>query len=910
MKEGIVKLHTTAVSCSIIIVNFNGRRLLKRCLDSLKQQSYRGGPVEILVVDNGSRDGSVEFVHRQYPYVAVLVNSENNYAKSLNLGISRSSGEFIAFLNNDVVVEEGWLAGLVELLKSDERIGCVGGKVLLMDGRINSVGIEQIEDFYFRDRGLGEEDRGQYDRVEPVDAITGGAVLWRRACLEDIGSVDEDYMMYLEDGDLAFRCKEKGWLMMYTPYSIVHHRFHGSSAGTDLCYYFCNRNRFLLLARHFPQQLPGSLLTSHFYKNRQLEWLYESIPLAMKKLYEHHPQEVIERILPEMRVVLTRIFGREKTDDLFRWIEVVLGLRRPRIGIYDHALHFAGGGQKYGCTVAQMLQHEYDITYIVNKPVTLQALKTWYDLDLSRCRLKIIPLPFFEERGVEAIDSGFAPSSGSNPFQPIEEESANYDIFINANMASRVSPRSRLSVFFCHFPDASRGRHFAADQYHYIITNSVYTGEWLKKLWGLSAYAIIYPPVDLKGPSIAKEDLILSVARFDVSGSKKQKEMIQAFEDLWMRHGQLMKGWRFILAGGSLRQNPYLEEIMALVHSTAAPMEIKANISIDELKDLYGRAKIFWHACGLNERKPRLIEHFGMTTVEAMQNGCVPIVLNGGGQKEIVEHGISGYRFESIAELQEYTARLISQPPLLQQLSEGAFKRGQDFHSLRFQQAITEFFDALLEEYKTIKRPQVSEFLTRRKWKKTFTWLSIPYHFTSFFRKGTARMKRIKGTIAQSEKREGMTWASSEEIQRYGRNEQDMVVLVYSGHDWNGETGGVFSCLAAVEERVRQRLFVRYGELADEETWRSANLLLVQSAGRESLLHACRALQRQVPIIVHEGADELKELCLVSNAGLFYSDLDELQECLDLLLSNEPLRKALGANGRRFVESCGIYPRS
>lgn len=315
------KVETTNASCSIVIVIFNGKRFLEKCLDSLKRQSYRDGSVEIVVVDNGSSDGSVEFLHRQYPDVAVLANSENNYCKALNLGISRSKGQFIAFLNNDMVLEENWLTGLVELLKSDERIGCVGGKVLLMNGRINSVGIEQFEDFYFRDQGFGERDQGQYDHIEPREGITGGAILWRRACLEDIGSVDEDYMMYYEDVDLAFRCKEKGWQMIYTPHSTVHHYLHGSSAGADLSYLLCNRNRFLLVARHSPHALPRSFLTSHFYRNNHLEWLYKSIPIAVKKLNEHHPQMALQSIFPQMYPVLTTIFGRGKTERLFRDLE-------------------------------------------------------------------------------------------------------------------------------------------------------------------------------------------------------------------------------------------------------------------------------------------------------------------------------------------------------------------------------------------------------------------------------------------------------------------------------------------------------------------------------------------------------------------------------------------------------------
>jgi len=503
-----MKLASENISCSIVIVNFNGRGFLNSCLDSLKRQSYTAGLIEILVVDNGSRDGSVELLHAQYPDVTVLRNSENNYAKALNLGIAHARGECIAFLNNDMVVEEDWLAGLVELLKSDERIGCVGGKVLLMNGRINSVGIQRSADFCFHDLGYGEKDRGQYERIEPRDGITGGAILWRRACLDDIGAVDEDYLMYFEDVDLALRCQANGWRMLYTPLGIAHHCFHGSSAGTDLCYYFCNRNRFLLVARYFPHALPGSLLTSHFYKNRQFEWLYESIPIALKKLYDYHPQEAVETLLPQMRTILTSIFGSEKTGELFTWMEVVLGLKRPSIAIYDAALPIPGEGQRYGCTVAQTLQQTYDITFLANAPVTLETLETWYHLDLGRCRLKVIPVPLVEEGCVKAMAGDVAGSLSPKPPQSIEDESAQYNIFVNANMASKVHPTSQLSVLFCHFPQTLGGRYVTPDQSYSIVASSEHAAERLKEVCGLTASAVIGPPVKAGSVPTPEEELI------------------------------------------------------------------------------------------------------------------------------------------------------------------------------------------------------------------------------------------------------------------------------------------------------------------------------------------------------------------------------------------------------------------
>ena len=121
-------------------------------------------------------------------------------------------------------------------------------------------------------------------------------------------------------------------------------------------------------------------------------------------------------------------------------------------------------------------------------------------------------------------------------------------------------------------------------------------------------------------------------------------------------------------------------------------IETMTNLNNSELKQLYGKASIFWHACGLNEKNPRLIEHFGMTTVEAMQNYCVPIVIDGGGQREIVEQGLSGFRFTTKEELQSYTLKLIYDDNLRQKMAENAYERSQNFTKEEFVKKAMEFF--------------------------------------------------------------------------------------------------------------------------------------------------------------------------------------------------------------------------
>ena len=119
-----------------------------------------------------------------------------------------------------------------------------------------------------------------------------------------------------------------------------------------------------------------------------------------------------------------------------------------------------------------------------------------------------------------------------------------------------------------------------------------------------------------------KDTMILSVARFEQGGSKKQLEMIKGFNRLKRRYPELTKDWKLVLAGGSSQDNPYLQTVIqAAKQSKAQPIEVQVNIPVNHLKDLYRKASIFWHLCGLDQTDPALVEHFGMTIAEAMGLG-------------------------------------------------------------------------------------------------------------------------------------------------------------------------------------------------------------------------------------------------------------------------------------------------
>jgi GT2 family glycosyltransferase len=239
---------------SVVIPNWNGARLLRPCLDSLRRQTYR--PLEVIVVDGASQDGSQELVRREYPEARLVALPRNlGFAGNGNAGIRAARGEIVALLNNDATAEPDWIEQLVRGF-DDPRVGSCASKMLLADrpGVLNAAG-----DFFGRNglpgnRGVWEPDRGQYDASEEVFGACAGAVAYRRVMLDDIGLFDERLFYQCEDVDLAFRAQLAGYRCRYVPNARVYHRLSASGGG-GLASYYCGRTFIWVLLKNTPATL-------------------------------------------------------------------------------------------------------------------------------------------------------------------------------------------------------------------------------------------------------------------------------------------------------------------------------------------------------------------------------------------------------------------------------------------------------------------------------------------------------------------------------------------------------------------------------------------------------------------------------------------------------------------------------
>ena len=232
---------------SIIIVNYNGQRYLDDCLSSLRRQTYPRERWEVVLVDNGSSDGSLAHVRAHYPWVRLVPLHKNlGFAGGNNAGFRHCRGELIALLNNDTVVEPDWLDALVAVMREDPRIGGAASKILFrhQPSTINSAGLNLYRDGRGGDRGFRQLDEGQFDEPADVFGACGASVLLRRAMLEDVGLFDERFFMYCEDLDLAWRAHFRGWRFRYTPRSVVYHVHCGTSEERSPFFtYYTERNR-------------------------------------------------------------------------------------------------------------------------------------------------------------------------------------------------------------------------------------------------------------------------------------------------------------------------------------------------------------------------------------------------------------------------------------------------------------------------------------------------------------------------------------------------------------------------------------------------------------------------------------------------------------------------------------------
>jgi len=377
-----------------------------------------------------------------------------------------------------------------------------------------------------------------------------------------------------------------------------------------------------------------------------------------------------------------------------------------RVSIYNEPRGSGIGGSEFvAALLAEALAKNNHVDLFHRIPsLTAEKLAANSGTDLTNVQLRYVDLP-----DIESQLSRRNPITHYKQSQRfLAELSEGYDIFVAIMHGVPPFSHAKKSALICLFPtptapyvkpyggmDVELVRKRPAkylyqswvwkkrmDSYQIKTAISDFSRSWAQKRWGIDC-EVVFPPVNTDFARVEKEKMILSVGRFAVEGeghTKKQDHMLDVYGRM---NGERPLDWKYFCVGGmgvTPEHKAYFEKLSALAAPSGA--QLVANIDRGELKSLYERASIFWHAAGYGEdqnTRPIFVEHFGISTVEAMAAGCVPVVINKGGQPEIVQHGVNGFVWETLDELRDYTVRLINDDALRVKMSEAARKRAQVF---------------------------------------------------------------------------------------------------------------------------------------------------------------------------------------------------------------------------------------
>lgn len=600
--------------CSAIVLNLNKSVLTLQCIvDALETQDAR--MLEIVVVDNGSRPDDFAFLARLIPAAARLIRLSTNryFGEGNNIGVEASRGRLLLFLNNDAFLEPSTIRSLSAVLEEFPDAGAVGPKLIFPDGRIQEAGGLVSPDGTVTQRGkFLPTHREWYPSTEPVDYVSASCLLMRRTDFDRVAGFDLVWdPAYYEDVDICLKLLLLGKRTYYCGDATVTHIENATSSDS-----------------------------SH--------------GLRLNTVVEVNREKFISRWYDFLA------YGRDRSR-----AKVTLppetggGYKRPlsRLAVlYTPYPLYPGGGERYMLTLAQALSQHYRTVVMTPERYSSYRFRTIaqeLNLDLSSVEL----LPMSEIAMV-----------------------ANCDLFIA--MGNQVLPpiraMGRRKIFVCQFPFPMHVNHVGAawgtlEDYDRVIVYSQFAAyHFHERAKAISRrvppVTVLAPPVPTYYSALPRERLpgnILSVGRFTPEGHcKRQDTMIDAFKLLVERSGREDLELNLV---GTVPPEPEARDYLRDLHARAHDFRVHFHLSVPvaALGDLYQRATLYWHATGYmvwEKFFPERLEHFGISVVEAMSAGALPLVCANGGPAELVADGVTGFQWRSETELAEKSLYALNLP--------------------------------------------------------------------------------------------------------------------------------------------------------------------------------------------------------------------------------------------------------
>ncbi len=597
-----------APEVSIVVLNWNRGDMTLLCLQHLWQRTT-GHRYEIIIVDNGSRDEEIELLRANATLARVIPLGANRYfGEANNIGVEAARGRYICLLNNDAFVHEGWLAPMVRFLEDDPLAGAVGPRFLYPGGKLQEAGAIINPDGSTLQLGKGAAPNDPvYNSARQVDYVSAACVLLRRDEFLRVLGFDLTWdPAYYEDVDLCLKLRLIGLRTFYCPQSSVTHIENATSADhrhglrlDDIV--AINRGKFLA---------------------RWQEFLRMSGAEA-------------PNLIPPPAAPVPPIPDR------------------PRVMIFTPYNITPGGGERYFLTIAEAFRGVAQVTLVTPQPFSrIRILTMGRDFGLQLDHVELLGLGDLYTH--PAHDLAFV--IGNEILPPV------------GRMATR-------NLFICQFPFPIEDKAYAKrvrpfwDDYDMLLCYSDFVrGHVDATIRSLDLperpVQILAPPVPMLPIGRAKRAQILHVGRFFAGGHcKRQDVLIEALRTL------VAQGVETELhLAGSLHPEPEHRTYYADLVERAAglPVHFHINCSAETLRILYAESRVYWHATGFGhdpETEPHTTEHFGISVVEAMSAGCIPIVFAAGGPAEVVADGVTGFLFHTVEELCARTRLLLLDTP-------------------------------------------------------------------------------------------------------------------------------------------------------------------------------------------------------------------------------------------------------
>jgi len=581
---------------SIIIINFNKSSLTLNCLHCVWSHAVRFN-YEVIVMDNGSSEQELTKLENvRGKFKLIKLGTNRFFGEANNIASEHSKGKYLVFLNNDAFVNEGWLTPLIKCLNEMPDCGVAGSKLIYPDGRLQEAGAMLSADGTSLQIGKGGDPNApEFCAQKVVDYCSASSITIRKDVFEKVLGFDLVWEpVYYEDTDLCFKVRSIGLKVYYCPESEVVH-------------------------------IEGA--TSSMVKRE----------MGLHNIVEVNRSKFVERWLSDNKFD----FLIDNDEKLFK-----SNPNFKNVVLYSPYRIMMGGGERYLLNIASILSKNHNV-YILTEH------------QYSRIRFKNL----FREMGLIFKNIDLITADKLILIGEI-------DIFLcmGNEVLPPYKPIGAKNLFMCQFPFSLDGhygifreRQLWLNGYDSIIVNSSYTKlhyekQLIKYTLGRKKIEIIAPPVDLSQEILnknKKRGMIVSVGRFFGGAyTKGHLYMINAFKKM-IDGGNVNAELHLVgsLHPESIHREYYLE---CRRKAIGYPIFFHIDASSSKLRKLYSEANIYWHATGIdaNENtRPENMEHFGISIVEAMSFGCVPVVLGKGGPLEIVDNFKNGRYFLTLNEL-------------------------------------------------------------------------------------------------------------------------------------------------------------------------------------------------------------------------------------------------------------------